>query len=125
MISDFVLNDTITAFLSIRKMELREYGGNNFITFEFGDATGRIAGVWWEPEPSAQEELKEGDIAKVKGVVGDYKGKPQLKVAKIRLAKDDEYDLAEILPRSRYSKEELKGKIISLTERVENGHIRR
>jgi len=53
MISEFVINDSITAYVSIRKMETREYNGNSFITFEFGDASGRIAGVWWEPEPSA------------------------------------------------------------------------
>lgn len=125
MIKDFVLNDTVTAYLSIRKAELKEYSGNNFVTFEFGDATGRISGVWWEPELPALEELKEGEVVKVKGVVGDYRGKPQLKVVKIRLAKSNEYDLAQILPRSRFSEEELRGKVLALSERVENGHLRK
>jgi hypothetical protein len=45
MIRDFVLNDTITAFLSVRKKEIREYGGKNFISYEFGDASGRLVGT--------------------------------------------------------------------------------
>jgi 3'-5' exoribonuclease len=125
MIRDFVLNDTITAFLSVRKKEIREYGGKNFISYEFGDASGRIGGVWWEPDRSALEEIIEGDVVKAKGVVGDYKGNPQLKVERLRVAKEEEYNLSDILPHSKYSDEELKGRIISLTNRIENGYIRK
>lgn len=125
MIEDFVQNDTITAFLTVRKKDVKEYNGNTFISFEFGDASGRIAGVWWEPEQSAIETLEEGAVVKVKGGVGTYRDKPQLKVLKIRLAKEDEYDLSDLLPHSKFSREELRAKIISLTERVENGFVKK
>jgi 3'-5' exoribonuclease len=125
MIKDFVQNDTITAYLAVRRKEVKEYNGNTFISFEFGDASGRIAGVWWEPEQAAIEDIYEGAIIKVKGVVSLYRNKPQLKVQRMRLAKDDEYDLADMLPHSKFSKEELKSKIISLTERVENSFIKK
>jgi 3'-5' exoribonuclease len=124
MIKDFVPNETITAFLSVRKRDIREFNGSNFISFEFGDASGRIAGVWWEPDRFALEELKEGMVVKIKGVIGDYKGNPQLKIAKLRLAAEDDYDLAQILPRSKYSEEELKSRIFSLINKIENGHIK-
>jgi 3'-5' exoribonuclease len=124
MIKDFAQNDTVTAFLTIRKKEVREYNGNTYISFEFGDASGRIAGVWWEPEQSVLEELTEGDIVKVKGGIGLYRGRPQLRVLKLRRAKEEEYSLADLLPHSKFSIEELKSKIISLTEKVENGFIK-
>jgi len=125
MIKDFVLNNTVTAFVAVRRKDVKEYNGNTFISFEFGDASGRIQGVWWEPERFAVEELATGDIVKVKGTVSEYRGKAQLKVGKLRKAKDEEYSLADILPHSIFTKEELKARILSLTERVENGHIRK
>ncbi len=125
MIKDFVLNETITAFLSVRRREIKEYSGNNFISLEFGDASGRIAGVWWEPDRFGLEELQEGDVVKVRGTVSDYRGKPQLKIERLRPAKDDEYSLEEILPRSKFSEEELSKRIQVLTDRIENSHIKR
>jgi 3'-5' exoribonuclease len=125
MIKDFVLNDTVTAFLSVRRRELKEFSGKSFISFEFGDASGKIAGVWWEPDQFGLEELAEGMVVKIKGTVGDYRGNPQLKVAKMRLAKDDEYDLADIIPHSKYSEDELKTRVFGLTEKVENGNIKK
>ncbi len=123
MIKDFVQNDTVAVFLAVRRKEVKEYNGNTFISFEFGDASGRIAGVWWEPDDSAVADVEEGAIIKVKGVIGLYRNKPQLKVQRLRRANENEYDLSEMLPHSKFSKDELKSKIISLTERVENSFI--
>ncbi len=125
MIKDFVQNDTVTTFLTVRKKEVKEYNGNTFISFEFGDASGRIGGVWWEPDTSTLEDIAEGDIIKVKGSVGLYRNKPQLKVQKLRLANDDEYELSDLLPHSKFTKDELKSKIISLSERVESSFIKK
>ncbi|RKX24499.1 MAG: hypothetical protein DRP46_13210, partial [Candidatus Zixiibacteriota bacterium] len=69
MIKDFNLLETVTVFLAVRRKDVKEYNGNTFVSFEFGDASGRIAGVWWEPERFALEELEEGDVVKVKGTV--------------------------------------------------------
>ncbi|SYZ73246.1 conserved hypothetical protein [Candidatus Zixiibacteriota bacterium] len=125
MIKDFIANEVATAYLCVRRREVKEYSGSNFISFEFGDASGRIAGVWWEPDRNALEELQEGDVVKVKGLVSDYKGKPQLKVEKMRVAKEEEYSLEDILPRSKFSDDELRGKIIGLVARIENGYVRK
>jgi len=124
MIIDFIQNETVTVFAVVRKKDVKEYSGNTFLSFEFGDASGRIGGVWWEPDRSAIEEIEEGAIVKVKGVVGTYRNKPQLKVLKLRPANDDEYSLSDMLPHSKFSKDELKSRIVSLTERVENNFIK-
>ena len=125
MIKDFVQNDDVTAFLAVRRMDVKEYDGKTYLSLEFGDASGRIGGVWWEPDQSAIGEIAEGDVVKVKGLIGIYKGKLQLKVAKMRRAKEDEYDMADILPHSKFTKDELKSKIMSLSERAENGFVKK
>jgi len=124
MIRDFVSYETVTAFVVIRRKDVKEYNGRVFISFEFGDSSGRIAGVWWEPERFAIEEIEEGTVVKVRGEVGVYRDRPQLKVIRLRPAKPEEYNLADILPHSRFSLDELKANILSLTGKVENGHIR-
>nr|MBN2278283.1 HD domain-containing protein [candidate division Zixibacteria bacterium] len=125
MIRDFVQNDVVTVFVTVRRKQIREYNGTTYISFEFGDASGRIAGIWWEPDQSAIEVLQEGEVVKVKGAVAEYKGKPQLKVIKLRKAEPEEYNLADLLPHSKFTLEELRGKILSLIERVENSFVRK
>ncbi|UCD18282.1 MAG: HD domain-containing protein [Candidatus Zixiibacteriota bacterium] len=123
MIKDFGLKDTVTAFMTVRRREVKEYNNTTYIALEFGDASGRIAGVWWEPDRFAIEELAEGDVVKVKGVVGEYRGKRQLRVDKMRPAKPDEYQLSDLLAHSRYSVRQLKDKVLAFTEKVENSYI--
>lgn len=124
MIKDFVQNDIVTAFVAVRRKEIKEYNGNQFITFEFGDASGRIAGVMWEPSRDAVEDIEAGDIVKIRGPVSDYRGKPQLKVTQIRLAQKDEFDIENIVPRSKKTEEELRERIFELTDMVENDYIK-
>ena len=123
MIKDFALNDAVTDFLVVRRKEVKEYNENKFLSLEFGDSSGRIAGVWWEPERFAIDDLEEGMVVKVKGDVQQYRGKNQLRVSRLRLARDDEYNLADLLPHSVFSLDELKKKVIGLSEKVENSHI--
>ncbi len=123
-IIDFVPFESITTFVVVRKKDVKEFNDRKFLSMEFGDSSGRIAAVWWEPDRSAVEDLQPGDIIKVKGEVQEYRGKPQLKVMKMRRAKEDEYDLSELLASSRFSQEELKSRIRAMTERIEDGYIR-
>ncbi|MCP4705309.1 MAG: hypothetical protein GY865_11925, partial [candidate division Zixibacteria bacterium] len=69
MIKDFVLNETVTDFLVVRRKDVKEYNEKKFLSLEFGDSGGRITGVWWEPERFAFDDLEEGMVVKVKGNV--------------------------------------------------------
>ncbi len=118
-----MLNETVTDFLVVRRKDVKEYNEKKFLSLEFGDSSGRITGVWWEPERFAIDDLEEGMVVRVKGEVQQYRGKNQLRVQRMRLAKDDEYNLADLLPHSVFTLEELKKKVISLSEKVENSQI--
>lgn len=123
-IIDFVPYETVTTFAVVRKKEVKEFNEKHYLTLEFGDNSGRIAGIWWDPDTSAITDLETGDIVKVKGEVSEYRNRPQLKVLKLRKAREDEYDLAELLPASVFSQDELTSRVIAMTERIENGFIR-
>jgi len=124
-ISDYVVDDRITAFFSVRRRDVREYYKGKFVSLELGDATGRIPGVIWEPDQFCLTELEAGMVVKAAGTVGEYNGRLQLAVNKIRLAKDDEYAIENILPHSSQSYEQRKARILALTDKFENSHIRK
>ena len=124
-IADYVVGDLITSFFSIRKKTLREYTKGYFVSLELGDYSGRINGVVWEPDHFALTELEEGMVVKVRGQVGEYNNKKQLTINRIRLAKDEEYTIEDILPFSNQTYDERKARILALTEKIENSYTKK
>ncbi|HPC11882.1 MAG TPA: OB-fold nucleic acid binding domain-containing protein [candidate division Zixibacteria bacterium] len=124
-ISEFAVDDTITAFFSVRKREVREFTRGKFLSLELGDASGRIPAVVWEPDQFALEELAEGMVVKAAGKVTEYNGRLQLTITRIRLAAEDEYRLEDILPHSKQPLEQRRARILTLTRQIDNSHIRR
>jgi len=123
-IVDLVKDDQVEGFFSIRRKEVREYVRGQFVSLELGDASGRVGAVMWEPDQFALKELEEGMVTKVRGVVGEYRGKTQVTVSKIRLAKADEYRLEDIMPHSPQSYDERKARLLALRDQITDSHIR-
>ena len=119
-IVDFVNDDRIEAYFSVRRKEIREYVRGRYVSLELGDSSGRIQAVMWEPDQFALDELAEGMVVKVRGVVGEYRQKRQLTINRIRLALDDEYSLEDILPHSEQPYEQRKARLMALRDRIEN-----
>ena len=115
-ITDFVKDDFIEGFFAVRTAEVREYTRGRFLRLELGDNSGRIPGVWWEPDQFGLTELCEGMVVKIRGVVGEYNHKLQLQVNKLRRATDDEWVIEDILPHSSQSKEHRHGRIRALID---------
>lgn len=123
-IIEFDIGDTIVSFFSVRKKDVREYYKGQYVSLELGDSSGRINGVMWEPDQFALTELEEAMVVKVRGLVGEYRDKKQLTVNRIRLALDDEYTLEDILPHSKQSYDIRKGRILELTDKIENNYTK-
>ena len=123
-ITDYVVEDRITEFFAVRKKTVREYARGRFLSLELGDCSGRINAVKWEPDQFGLAELAEGMVIKARAVVGEYNGRLQLTIDRLRLATDDEYSLEDILPHSSQPKEHRLARIRSLAEKIENGYIK-
>ena len=124
-ISDYVVGDLITSYFSIRRKTIREYTKGQFVSLELGDYSGRINAVIWEPDHFTLTELEEGMVVKIRGQVGEYNNKKQMTINRIRLAADDEYTIEDILPFSKQTEDERKGRILSLTDKIENSYTKR
>lgn len=98
-IRDLKLNEVVTSFYLVRNPQLRlRKTGGPFLTLLFADRTGEIPAVMWEDVEGVGEQVREGDVVKVHGIVGSYQGEPQLTVQRMRLAREDEVPLEELLP---------------------------
>jgi 3'-5' exoribonuclease len=124
-ISELVVDDNVTAFFAVRRREVREFSRGKFLSLELGDASGRITAVFWDPDQFCLEELQEGMVVKAAGKVTEYNGRTQLTVSRMRLAREDEYALEDILPHSQQPIEERKARILALTNKIENSCIKR
>ena len=123
-IKDYVVGDHIDGFFVVRRKEVLDYTRGQYVRMELGDASARIRAIMWEPDQFTQDDMCEGMVIKVRGQVTEYNNRLQLTVARVRLAADDEYDLADIVAHSPQSREQRLARLTTLTEKVENTYIR-
>lgn len=100
-IRDLVPGSPVEDYFALRKVERKDHQGGQRLALEFGDASGRIEGVMWDGYDSVFDQLTAGTIVKVRGQVGLYRERPQIKVERIRpVTEDDGVDLGSFVPRA-------------------------
>lgn len=100
-IRDLAPGDRVEDYFALRKVERKEHQGGERLSLEFGDASGRIEGVMWDGYEGILDQLSSGAIVKVRGQVGVFRDKPQIKVERLRpLNEEDTVDLSSFVPRS-------------------------
>lgn len=115
----------VTEFFVLRKKELKEYDGQRFLKLELGDKSGRIDAVMWDDIDQAYDKAEVGEMVKVKGWVTTYKEMLQLKVDKIRKAKDDEIDWVDFLPVTDRDFNLLYDDFKSMVQTIQNSYLKR
>lgn len=91
MIKDIKLNESIQAFFLVKQVQfLKKKDNSDFISLKLADKTGDIEAKLWDNVAEVQTQLKDGVYVKVQGDVGEYQGKKQLTIKKIRLAETSE-----------------------------------
>ncbi len=117
--------DSLLGFYALSKNELIPFTGGVRLSLEISDATGHLPGIMWGDEAeAAHEEIKDAQVVKVKGLVGEYRGALQLQVEKIRPAQADEYDLSELVAASRFSAEELEAQVEEIINKISDEQVR-
>ena len=100
-IEDLRPGKEVVEFFVLRKQEIRDtVDGKRFLKLELGDRTGRIDGVVWDNADQIYTKAQTGDVVKVRAQVTTYREMPQLKVERLRKAKEGEIDLSDFLPAS-------------------------
>ena len=110
---DCEVGETFTGFCVVRKRELRSRrDGAPYLALEFGDRSGRISGNVWDDAEALFQQLEEGGVVKLQGVIELYRDARQISIRKLRPAKpEDEVDPADLMPSSDLKPEEARARL--------------
>lgn len=125
-VEDLKPGQEVVEFFVLRKHELKKtVDGQGFLKLELGDSTGRIDGVVWDNAEQIYRSAQAGDVVKIKAWVTTYRDMPQLKVEKLRKAKEEETDLSDFLPASERNLDSLYDEFKKVASSVQNPHLQR
>lgn len=99
--------------------------GKPFLSAALSDRTGRIAAMVWDyAGPVCAADA--GKVVKVRGEVTEYRGAPQLRVEKLRLAGDaDRYDISALVPAAPIDADAAVADVRALVESIADEDYRR
>ena len=111
---------TFLAVVKQKDLKTRK-DGEPFLTLTLGDCTGEIDAIRWENAAADAALFSCGDVLKVKGFVGGYRGKLQLRIDRFRKATPDEIDRSDYIAASAFPPEQmlcdLRGIILTLDDK--------
>lgn len=124
-IKDIEAGEKITGYFALRKWILLEKDGRFRIAAELGDSTGRINAILWDADKDMAESFQPGDIVKIRGPITVYQEALQLRIDRIRLAEDSEFDLGDFFRKATRSKEELSALLEAMIDKIDNAYLQK
>jgi 3'-5' exoribonuclease len=120
-VKDLEPDPSITGFFLVHEKEVRSTAnGKPYLRMELGDRTGTVEARMWDQFEAPAKEVSRDDFIKVQARVELYRNRPQLSLQQFRVAKPEEIDLGDFLPRTPYDVEELHKKILGFIEEMKN-----
>ena len=105
--------DEFVGYYALKRCELKETDGLFRLELELSDKTGSLPAVVWNDAKELREQIEKGSVVKVKGLLGSYRDKPQVRIEKIRPAEEGEYDPDSFLKSTPKNIDDLKAQIES------------
>jgi 3'-5' exoribonuclease len=120
-VKDLEPDPSITGFFLVHEKEVRSTAnGKPYLRMELGDRTGTVEARMWDQFEAPAKDVSRDDFVKVQARVELYRNRPQLTLQQFRVAKPEEIDLGDFLPRTSYDVEELYKKILGFIEEMKN-----
>ena len=124
-VEDLKPGKEVVEFFVLRKQEIRDtVDGKRFLKLELGDRTGRIDGVVWDNADHIYAQAQTGDVVKIRAQVTTYRELPQLKVERLRKAKEEEIELSDFLPASETDIDSLNSEFKKVASSIRNPHLK-
>ena len=88
----------MTFFAVVTEKDQKEKkDGQPYLNMELADKSGKLNTKVWDDVESISGMFKIGDVVKAMGPMGEYRGKPQFTVKKVRLATPDEIEKGDYI----------------------------
>ncbi len=126
-VADLVADQALTEFFLVFEKEVRtgKSSGKPFLRLALGDRTGVVEARMWEDFDEAAAAISRNDFVKVQGRVEEFNGRNQIKVERIRRAKDGEVYAQDFLPHTEEDVEQLWTRLREFVSGVGNPWLRR
>src|SRR6201987_4438253 len=125
-VKDLTADPSITGFFLVHVKEVRNTdGGKPYLRMELGDRTGTVEARMWDQFDALAREVGRDDFIKVQARVELYRNKPQLTLQQFRVAKPEEIDLGDFLPRTPYDVEKLYEQVLGFIEGMKNPWLKK
>ncbi len=96
--------------------------GEQFLRMQLSDITGSIRAVAWDKGPELAGRFRVGDVIRVTGEVGEYRG-PQLVVFNLAVVAADQVDKSHFQRASRRNRQEMLDELAQVREAVKNPYL--
>ena len=94
--------------------------GKEYFNVQLQDKTGTIDGKIWDVNSPGIEEFSANNFCYIEGEVISYNNQLQVRITRVRVANDDEFDSADYFATSRFKKEDMAKELDSLIGEVKN-----
>jgi 3'-5' exoribonuclease len=121
-LNELKVGESFIAFFLIRKVECKTTSaGNKYLDVLLGDSSGELAARFWDCSPEDETQFVNNMLVKVKGSVGEWQGKKQIKIDKMRpVTEKDGVDIQEYIPVAPYAPEEMYEELRSYILKIKN-----
>ena len=126
LIKEFLENEKINqAFLVNNVTKGITSKGSNYLNVILQDTSGTIEAKKWEVEGNDEEVIKAGNIILVEGDILPYKNSLQLRINKVSMANDSEYDVSNFVPSAPVSRNDLQKTLFEYIEKITDKEVKR
>lgn len=118
--------DPVNHFFIITKFELKLTKTNKeYLNLELRDKSAAAPAKVWDNFDNVKDEVKEGDIVKVKGLMEEFNNQPQIKVTNIRPVKEnDDVSHSDFLPKSKRDISEMKKEFEDRIDKITDASLK-
>jgi 3'-5' exoribonuclease len=99
--------------------------GTPYLSLTLQDTSGTIDAKMWQIEDSDLDIAQIGRLVKVNGLVGVYKGHPQLKINDLSPVSEDSVDLSKFIPTAPVSVEAMEKRLWEFVDLIEDEELKK
>lgn len=125
-LKELQIGEEFAGYCIIRKKELkRKKNGDFFLKLELGDRSGRLSGKIWHDAKEYYNELKVGQVIKMKGTIQTYRGNKEIQIHQFRPVQETEEKIVnKLIPRSSRDIQVIKQQFLQHLDSITNKYFR-
>lgn len=123
-IADLREGDHISGiYLCKNKQNLKTKAGKSYYSMLLQDKTGTLDAKVWDLN-NGIEHFESLDFIKVDGLITSFQGALQVNVRRVRRTQEQEYDIRDYLPTSRFDVEEMMKELAEIIQTIKNPYLK-